>query len=134
MQDQKDPKAKGDRVFDLAFRKNSLNLFSGYGSGKVRLWSRPSINDNFQPEPKVIDLQTQQKLSGFQVRALTLSPDEQTLVMGGNFKRFLLWQWNQPQTKNQIPDLAVQKLDKRDRRTGREDYIWGCRDILLFGI
>ncbi|WP_251959442.1 WD40 repeat domain-containing protein [Nostoc commune] len=40
LQDLKDPKAKGDRVFDLAFTSNSLNLFSGYGSGKVRLWSR----------------------------------------------------------------------------------------------
>lgn len=125
LQDQKDPKAKGDRVFDLAFTKNSLDLFSGYGSGKVRRWSRPSLNNNFQPKPKVIDLQTQQKLSGFQVRALTLSPDEQTLVMAGNFKRFLLWQWNQLPTKNQIPGLAVQKLDKLDQRTGREDYIWG---------
>ncbi|OUL19259.1 hypothetical protein BV378_33645 [Nostoc sp. RF31YmG] len=125
LQDQKDPKAKGDRVFDLVFTKNSLDLFSGYGSGKVRLWSRTSTNDDFQPEPKAIDLQTQQKLSGFQIRALTLSPDDQTLVMAGNFKRFLLWQWHLPQTKNQIKTLAVQKLEKLDPRTGREDYVWG---------
>ncbi|MDZ8055323.1 MAG: hypothetical protein RMX68_028685 [Aulosira sp. ZfuVER01] len=125
LQDQQDPKAKGDRVFDLVFTKNSLDLFSGYGSGKVRLWSRLSTNDDFQPEPKAIDLQTQQKLSGFQVRALTLSPDDKTLVMAGNFKRFLLWQWNQPQIKNQISGLTVQKLEKLDPRTGREDYVWG---------
>ncbi|BAY11423.1 hypothetical protein [Calothrix sp. NIES-2098] len=125
LQDQQDPKAKGDRVFDLVFTKNSLDLFSGYGSGKVRLWSRPSTNDDFQPEPKVIDLQTQQQLSGFQVRALTLSPDDRILVMAGNFKRFLLWQWNQSQIKIQIKGLAVQKLEKLDPRTGREDYIWG---------
>ncbi|MBD2205262.1 hypothetical protein H6G33_23810 [Calothrix sp. FACHB-1219] len=126
LQDQKDPKAKGDRVFDLAFtKKDSLDLFSGYGSGKVRQWTRASINDNFQPEPKVIDLQTQQQLSGFQVRGLVLSPDDQTLVMSGNYKRFLLWQWNQPPTKNKTPNLSVQKLEKLDQRIGREDYIWG---------
>lgn len=125
LRDQKDPKAKGDRVFDLAFTKNSLDLFSGYGSGKVRQWTRTSTNDNFQPEPKVIDLQTQQQLSGFQVRGLTLSPDDQTLVMSGNYKRFLLWQWNQSLTKNKLPNLSVQKLEKLDQRIGREDYIWG---------
>jgi WD40 repeat protein len=125
LQDQKDPKAKGDRVFDLVFTKNSLDLFSGYGSGKVRLWTRASTNDNFQPEPHVIDLQTQQQLSGFQVRGLALAPDDKTLVMSGNFKRFLLWQSNQPQTKKQSPRLAVQKLEKLDARSGREDYIWG---------
>jgi WD40 repeat protein len=124
LQDLKDPKAKGDRVFDLAFTPNSLNLFSGYGSGKVRLWSRPAPNTNFLPEPQAIDIQTQLKLSGFQVRALTLSPDATTVVIAGNYKRFILWRWNPNQTNKQFPGLSVQSLEKLDPGVGREDYIW----------
>ncbi|MDZ8093179.1 MAG: hypothetical protein RMZ42_14790 [Nostoc sp. DedQUE05] len=125
LQDLKDPKAKGDRVFDLAFTSNSLNLFSGYGSGKVRLWSRPAPNSDFLPEPQVIDVQSRLKLSGFQVRALNLSPDAKTLVIAGNFKRFILWQWNQTQSNKQFPSLSVQNLEKLDPLVGPEDYIWG---------
>ncbi|MDZ8080324.1 MAG: hypothetical protein RMX35_14790 [Nostoc sp. DcaGUA01] len=124
LQDLKDPKAKGDRVFDLVFTPNSLNLFSGYGSGKVRLWSRPAPNTNFLSEPQAIDVQSTLKLSGFQVRALTLSPDATTVVIAGNFKRFILWQWNPSQNNKQFPDLSVQNLEKLDERVGREDYIW----------
>lgn len=123
LQDSQDPKAKGDRVFDLAFTNNSLYLFSGYGSGKVRLWSRQATNTNFQPEPQVIDLQNKLNLSGFQVRALTLSPDDKTLVMSGNFKRFLLWQ--NPTLPNQQLSLSVQTLEKLDEKTGDKDFIWG---------
>ena len=125
LQDLKDPKAKGDRVFDLAFTSNSLNLFSGYGSGKVRVWSRPAPNSDFLPEPQVIDVQSTLKLSGFQVRALNLSPDAKTLVIAGNFKRFILWQWNPIQSGKQFPGLSVQSLEKLDPLVGHEDYIWG---------
>ncbi|WP_392533601.1 hypothetical protein [Nostoc sp. C117] len=125
LQDLKDPRAKGDRVFDLAFTSNSLNLFSGYGSGKVRLWSRPAPNSNFLPEPEAIDIQSTLKLSGFQVRALTLSPDATTLVIAGNFKRFILWQWNPTKLNNKLPSLSVQTLEKLDPLVGLEDYIWG---------
>ena len=123
LQDPKDQKA--DRVFDLAFTPNSLNLFSGYGSGKVRVWSRPAPNANFLPEPQVIDIQSRLKLSRFQVRALNLSPDAKTLVIAGNFKRFILWQWNQTQSDKQSPSLSVQNLEKLDPLVGPEDYIWG---------
>ncbi|MEA5625238.1 hypothetical protein [Nostoc sp. UHCC 0251] len=122
LQDPKDQKA--DRVFDLAFTSNSLNLFSGYGSGKVRLWSRPAPNTNFLPEPQVIDIQSRLKLSRFQVRALNLSPDAKTLAIGGNFKRFILWQWNPTQSDKQFPSLSVQNLEKLDERVGPEDFIW----------
>ncbi|MEH1811659.1 MAG: hypothetical protein V7K26_10000 [Nostoc sp.] len=123
LQDPKDQKA--DRVFDLAFTPNSLNLFSGYGSGKVRVWSRPATNTNFLTEPQVIDIQSRLKLSRFQVRALNLSPDAKTLVIAGNFKRFILWQWNQTQSDKQSPSLSVQNLEKLDPLVGPEDYIWG---------
>lgn len=65
------------------------------------------------------------KLSGFQVRALNLSPDAKTLVISGNFKRFILWQWNPTQSDQQFPSLSVQNLEKLDPLVGREDYIWG---------
>ncbi|MEH2035287.1 hypothetical protein [Nostoc sp.] len=123
LQDPKDQKA--DRVFDLAFTPNSLNLFSGYGSGKVRVWSRPATNTNFLTEPQVIDIQSRLKLSRFQVRALNLSPDAKTIVIAGNFKRFILWQWNQTQSDKQSPSLSVQNLEKLDPLVGPEDYIWG---------
>ncbi|PHM11834.1 hypothetical protein [Nostoc sp. 'Peltigera malacea cyanobiont' DB3992] len=123
LQDPKDQKA--DRVFDLAFTPNSLNLFSGYGSGKVRVWSRPATNTNFLTEPQVIDIQSRLKLSRFQVRALNLSPDAKTIVIAGNFKRFILWQWNQTQSDKQSPTLSVQNLEKLDPLVGPEDYIWG---------
>ncbi|MBE8965829.1 hypothetical protein IQ277_06110 [Nostocales cyanobacterium LEGE 12452] len=123
LQDPKDQKA--DRVFDLAFTPNSLNLFSGYGSGKVRVWSRPATNTNFFTEPQVIDIQSRLKLSRFQVRALNLSPDAKTLVIAGNFKRFILLQWNQTQSDQQSPSLSVQNLEKLDPLVGPEDYIWG---------
>ncbi|MBD2449290.1 hypothetical protein H6G76_19430 [Nostoc sp. FACHB-152] len=122
--DQEDPKAKGDRVFDLAFTKNSLFLFSGYGSGKLRLWSRTSTNSKFQANPQVIDIQNLFKLP-FEIRTLTLSPDDQTLVIAGNFKRFLLGSLNSSNSNNQLQNLSVQTLDKIDERTGRTDYIWG---------
>lgn len=125
LQDLQDPKARGDRVFDLAFTKNSLYLFSGYGSGKLRLWSRTSVNNKFQVQPAVINLQTQLNLSGFQIRALTLSPDDQTLVIAGNFKRFLLGSWNPNQVDNKQQNLSVQTLAKIDARTGNTDYVWG---------
>ncbi|MDB9379308.1 WD40 repeat domain-containing protein, partial [Nodularia sphaerocarpa] len=125
LQDIEVPSAKGDRVFDLAFTQNSLFLFSGYGSGKVRLWSRTSANRQFQLKPQVIDLQTQLKLSGFQVRALTLSPDDQTLVIAGNFKRVLFGSWNPSQPDNQLRDLSLQTLARLDQRTGVTDFIWG---------
>ncbi|HEY9803598.1 MAG TPA: caspase family protein [Leptolyngbyaceae cyanobacterium] len=125
LQDQNDPKARGDRVFDLAFTKNSLYLFSGYGSGKLRLWSRTSVNNKFQLHPGVINLQNQLNLSGFQIRALTLSPDDQTLVIAGNFNRFLLWSWNPNQVDNKQPNLSVQTLAKINPRIGSTDYVWG---------
>ncbi|MBW4615580.1 MAG: hypothetical protein KME21_20340 [Desmonostoc vinosum HA7617-LM4] len=125
LQDSKDPKARGDRVFDLAFTSNSLKLFSGYGSGKVRVWSRPSINQDFQPEPQqILDIQDRLSLSGFQVRALTLSPDAKTLAIAGNYKRFMLWQWNQNQPDDKSQGLSVQSLEKLDQRVGIQDFVW----------
>jgi WD40 repeat protein len=125
LQDRQDPNAIGDRVFDLVFTSNSLYLFSSYGSGKVRVWSRLSPNRDFLPEATSVDVQRELKLSGFEARALALSSDAKTLVVAGNYKRFILLQWDATQSKKQFQSLSEQKLEKFDERVGRQDYVWG---------
>ena len=123
-QELKDPEI-GDRVFDLAFTKNSLHLFSGYGSGQLRIWSRTAVSHPFQPEvQQVINLKTLQFKLPFEARALTLSPDDQTLVIAGNYKRFLFGSFNPSQPNNQLRNLSVQKLEKRGGSTERDKYVW----------
>ena len=123
-QELKDP-VIGDRVFDLAFTKNSLCLFSGYGSGQLRLWSRTSVNDQFQEKTQqVINLKNLQFKLPFEARALTLSPDDKTLVIAGNYKRFLFGSFNPSQPDNQLRNLSVQKLEKTGGSTERDKYVW----------
>lgn len=111
----------GDKVFDLVYTRDSRYLFSGHGSGKVRLWSAASPNSDFKADiEQVIDLQRKQKLQSFQARALTLSPDEKTLVIAGQFKRFLLWKWSESGFL-----LAQQKLEKLGVSAGQNDYVFG---------
>jgi WD40 repeat protein len=115
----------GDRVFDLAFTENSLYLFSGYGSGQLRLWSRTAVNHQFQQEPQqVINLKNLQFKLPFEARALTLSPDDKTLVISGNYKRFLFGSFNPSQPDNQLRNLSVQKLEKTGGSTERDKYVW----------
>ena len=118
--------ARGDRVFDIAFTTDSLNLFSSYGSGKLRVWSRTSFEQQWKSEPKVFDLKKLQKpLTDFQAVALTLSPNDETLVVAGNFKRFLILPVKEILSSNSLKNLSLQKFEKFDGRTGREDYVWG---------
>ncbi|MFM7362967.1 MAG: hypothetical protein ACKO11_00345 [Cuspidothrix sp.] len=122
LQDEQNPQAIGDRVFDLEFTKNSRYLFSSYGSGKVRLWSRTSADSEFDKNPQIIDIQNQLGLP-FESRTLALSPDNKTVVIGGNFKRFLFGSFNPNQPNNQLQNLSMQKLESRGS-TGRTDFIW----------
>ncbi len=127
LQDIKAFTDRGDRVFDLAFTSNSLYLFGGYGSGKLRIWSRASINRRWNREPKVFDFKKLQGLPDFQIRALTLSPDDQYLVIAGNFKRFLVIPVKQIISSNSlldIKDILVQTFEEIDKSTGQEDYVW----------
>lgn len=122
LQDHNDPNGRGDRVFDLAFTPDSLNLFSGYGSGKLRVWSRIAPNSDFLAQPKkVINLKSKFG-TDFQARALALTPDGKTLVIAGNFNRFILWQWDRSQSDKEPPDLSVQNPNKG---VGGDDFIWG---------
>jgi hypothetical protein len=113
-----------NHVFDLIYTSDSLNLFSGHSSGKLRHWSAPGPSENFQENPKdTIDLQDRQKLQVFSIRALALSPDEKTLAIGGQFRRFLLWHWNQP---GKQPQLELQTFEKKvEGLTGRNNHVFG---------
>jgi WD40 repeat protein len=123
-----DPEAPADRVFDLAFTTNSLNLYSGSGKGKVRLWSRASIDKEFQKQPN-IDLENLQKLPNFPIRALALSPDDTILIISGNFNRFLILPLNKNLSNTPFKKLSLQKVGNIDGRGGANDFIFGLAFI-----
>jgi WD40 repeat protein len=121
-----DPSEPGDRVFDLAFTTDSLNLFSGSGKGKLRKWSRPNPNAEFPDKPvEVFELEKQQQLTQFEIRALALSPDNKVIVASGNFNRFLVLPVNSSQPSNQFNSISVNKFGKSDGKGGLKDYIFG---------
>ncbi|BAZ16666.1 WD-40 repeat-containing protein [Calothrix sp. NIES-4071] len=122
-----DPDGLGDQVFDIAFTTNSLNLFSGSGKGKLREWSRANPNTQFQAKPEVVELEKQQLLTQFQIRALALSPDDKIIVASGQFNRFLVLPVNSSQY-NQFKGISLQKLENFKQLGGRgapNDYIYG---------
>lgn len=117
-----------DRVFDMVFSQDSKYLYVGHGSGNLKVWERSSPEGQFQlADPQhLIDLKSQLKLN-FQVRALALNPAQNTLVIGGNFKRFVTIEGQNQIVDNQTNQIAVQKLEKLDNKlsAGSGDYIWG---------
>lgn len=119
--DQRDTTA--DRVFDLVFTKDSRFLFSGHGSGKVRVWVRPSPSSKFQLLPAQ-DLSLSSRLN-YQVRALALSEDQNILVSAGQYKRLILWdrsRWERSDRKSRPKRVLLQELGGAQ---GQNDYIWG---------
>ncbi|MEH2250333.1 hypothetical protein [Nostoc sp.] len=120
-----DSQEQGDKVFDLAFTKDSLNLFSGSGKGKVRVWSREFTTKKFPEEPIVIDLEQRQKLTRFPIWALALSPDDKMLVVSGEFNRFLILSRNQNQPNSPFKNISVERLEKIDGngRGGQDDSV-----------
>jgi WD40 repeat protein len=120
-------KVTDDRVFDLVFSQDSKYLFVGHGSGNLMMWQRLSPDGQFKlAEPAhLLDLKSYLKTS-FQVRALALSQDRDTLVIGGNYKRFVVWEGQNHILDPSKPQLAVQKLEKLDEKlsAGNGDYIW----------
>ncbi|MGB6300585.1 MAG: hypothetical protein WBF90_31040 [Rivularia sp. (in: cyanobacteria)] len=79
---------RGDRVFDLTFTSDSLHLFAGYGSGNLRIWSRKTPDGEWEPKPRVLDLEKIQGLSRFEIYTLALSPDDKSLIVAGSSRRF----------------------------------------------
>ncbi|MCY7367869.1 MAG: hypothetical protein LH474_06925, partial [Chamaesiphon sp.] len=121
-----DPQLRGDRVFDLTFTQDSKYLFVGHGSGKVRVWNNPVLGGKLQPvAANLLDLNRLGQNS-FEVHSLALSPDRHTLAIGGNFKRFILWDWTKNPAKQPTQLIAIQKLEKLDSKlsAGRGDYLW----------
>jgi WD40 repeat protein len=117
-----------DRVFDMVFSQDSKYLYVGHGSGNLKVWERSSPEGQFQlADPShLIDLKNQLKLN-FQVRALALNPAQNTLVIGGNFKRFVTIEGKNQIVDSKASEIAVQKLEKLDEKlsAGSGDYIWG---------
>lgn len=115
---------RGDRVFDLTFTSDSLHLFAGYGSGKLRIWSRKTPNGQWQAEPKVLDLEKiqenlekRQGLSRFEIYALALSPDEKSLIVAGAFRRFFKIPVDKllsNESLDNFKDLSLQKLSNKN--------------------
>ncbi len=105
-----------DRILDLQFARNSLTLYSGYGSGTIRSWQRPR-DVRFESKPaKVLKLSDH---LAFQIWSLALSPDEKTLVSAGQFKRLVLWDVSKPRP------LAQQlKLTDDAQNRGDNDFFW----------
>jgi WD40 repeat protein len=86
LKDKRSP--AGDRVSTLAFTRNSRYLYSGYGSGTVRVW-QSSPGQPFRSQPTQV-LAPPDYLKS-EIWALALSADEKTLVSTGQFKHIILW-------------------------------------------
>ena len=111
----KDPEdSTSDRILDMMFTRNSLTLYASYGSGTIRSWQR-SGDVNFDSKPAKV-LKVPDRFA-YQAWALTLSPDEKTLVSAGQFKRLILWDIEKSQPR-QV------KLSEDTRNRGENDFFW----------
>jgi WD40 repeat protein len=113
----KDPKDRtSDRILDLTFTRNSLTLYSSYGSGTIRSWQRPR-DVRFESKPaKVLKLSDR---FSFQAWSLALSPDEKTLVSAGQFKRLILWDVSKSK-----PSAQQLRLSDDAQNRGDNDFFW----------
>lgn len=104
-----------DRVFDLAFTEDARTLFSGHGSGQIRVWQRPS-GGSFGTRPtNVLMLQAnRQQQVKYQVRALALNQDGSMMVSAGSKNTLALWNLANP---DQPPQLLMPQESE-------EDYVW----------
>lgn len=111
----KDPKDQtSDRILDLMFTRNSLTLYTSYGSGIIRSWQRPR-DIRFDSKPaKVLKVSSR---FAYQAWSLALSPDEKTLVSAGQFKRLVLWDV----AKSQPRQL---RLSENAQNRGENDFFW----------
>lgn len=113
----RDPKDQtSDRNLDLLFTRNSLTLYSSYGSGTIRSWQRPR-DIRFESKPaKVLRLP---KRFTFQAWSLALSPDEKILVSAGQFKRLVLWN-----VSKSNPLYQQLQLSDPAQNRGDNDFFW----------
>lgn len=78
-----------DRVFALAFTGDDLTLYSGHGSGKIRIWQQDGTGC-FIPHPTITNLK-RDTLEAYEIRALALSRDDRLLISSGSGERLLVW-------------------------------------------
>jgi hypothetical protein len=111
----KDPKDQtSDRILDLMFTRNSLTLYTSYGSGTIRSWQRPR-DVRFDSKPAKV-LKVPDRFA-YQAWSLALSPDEKILVSAGQFKRLVLWD-----VANSQPRQL--KLSDNAQNRGENDFFW----------
>jgi len=108
---------KADRVFDVVFTQNSRYLFSGHGSGIVKMWNLEKI----QPVQKPISVNNK-----FTIYALAInenSPIYPLLFMAGRYNKITVWNWNNKHSD----ELPYKWLDwEKERRKpvfGQQQYI-----------
>jgi WD40 repeat protein len=105
-----------DRSLDLAFTRNGLTLYSGYGSGTIRSWQRPQ-DIRFPAKPaKTLKLSDR---FAFQVWSLALNADEKLLVSAGQFKRLVIWDVSKSK-----PTPRQLKLEDAQQTRGENDFFW----------
>ncbi|XWK89387.1 MAG: hypothetical protein U7127_04800 [Phormidium sp.] len=104
-----------DRVFDLAFTKDSRYLFSSHGSGFVRQWNLESGIKN----PRLANLQ-------FTIYALALSENSPNplVVAAGRYNKIAFWNW----VNNRIYELDNESLNAKSQTKfnpikGQNQYI-----------
>ncbi len=132
----KDPSDKtADRVFELVFSPSALTLYSGHGSGKIRVWAKQPFK-SFQFEPNPVTVLSLISSLNYQVRALALKTKpvqngfETSLVSAGQYKRLILWDLLEPepnQHNRSLKFLSSPKLlllKEPSGRQGQNDYIW----------
>jgi WD40 repeat protein len=101
---------KDDRVFDLAFTKDSRYLFSSHGSGLVLAWDieRDLSDKTFGSNKPLLTLK-----SDFAVYDLAVvGKGDRNLAIGGRFNKLVVW------------NLASNKIRRVPYREGsKDDYI-----------
>ncbi|MEM8605346.1 MAG: hypothetical protein AAGF24_16115, partial [Cyanobacteria bacterium P01_H01_bin.121] len=109
-----------DRVFDLAFTHDSRHLFSGHGSGTVRVWAWERGQWQSQPKQKLYwglepDL-------AFAIASVAVSRDDELVAIAGQFNRLMLWDWQAAQgaIAYDIPYTYLASEPIEDNATGSQ--------------
>ncbi len=86
-----------DRVFDLDFTKDSVYLFSGHGSSRVRQWD---LNSQTVRPTKTIT-------TNFTISSLAVDKTENStwVAIAGQYNQLALWNWQQNRTYH-VPYLS----------------------------
>ena len=80
---------QNDRVFDLDFTPDSRYLFSGHGSGMVRLWDLGSTSS--EPNEPAQLYNFREAVSALSV--IDLEPSRSLVAIAGQYNKFALWDW-----------------------------------------